>query len=87
MRDLYLEIITPEQVVFDQSVGLLEVPGMKGRFTLLRNHAPIISVLTKGIIRVVSKTGQEHFFECEGGYLECEENKVTILVTTIKTIS
>ena len=87
MRDLHLEIVTPEQVVFDQPVGLVEVPGLKGRFTLLRNHAPIISVLAKGIIRVISKTGTEYAFECEGGYLECEDNKATILVGKINVVS
>lgn len=87
MRDLHLEIVTPEQVVFDQPVGLVEVPGMQGRFTLLRNHAPIISVLSQGIIRVVGKTGSEYAFECEGGYLECEANKATILVGKIRIVS
>ena len=87
MRDLHLEIVTPEQVVFDQPVGLVEVPGLKGRFTLLRNHAPIIAVLTTGTIRVVSKTGTEYAFACEGGYLECEDNKATILVGKIRIVS
>ena len=86
MRDLHLEIVTPEQVIFDQPIGLVEVPGSQGRFTLLRDHAPFISVLSKGVIRVVSKTGSEYLFDCDGGYLECEENKVVILVTKISVV-
>ena len=83
MRDLHLEIVTPEQVVFEQPIGLVEVPGSNGRFTLLRDHASIISTLSKGVIRVVGKTGTEYFFVCDGGYLECAENKATILVTRV----
>lgn len=86
MRDLHLEIVTPDQIVFDQPVGLVEVPGTKGRFTILRQHAPIISALSKGIIRVVAKTGNEYLFDSEGGCLECEHNKITILVSKIHSI-
>lgn len=86
MNDLFLEIITPEQLIFSQPVGLVEVPGAKGRFTLLRNHAPIVSVLVKGKIRVVGKTGTEYLFECEGGFVECENNKATILADHISSV-
>jgi F-type H+-transporting ATPase subunit epsilon len=86
MKDLFLEIITPEQLVFSQPVGLVEVPGAKGRFTLLRNHAPIVSVLVAGKIRVVSKTGTEYQFECKSGFIECENNKATILSDNITII-
>ena len=80
MEDLYCEIVTPEKVIYDEPVGLVTVPGDKGQFTLLKNHAPIISVLTKGQIRVIGKTGHEEFFNCVSGVLECENNKVTILI-------
>ncbi len=79
-NDLHLEIVTPVRTLFDEAIGLVEVPGRKGRFTVLRNHAPIISILDKGTIRVQAKTGTEHQFECAGGYLECNRNKVTILL-------
>ncbi len=86
MKDLYLEIVTPEQLVFSQPVGLVEVPGEKGRFTLLRNHAPIVSVLTGGTIRVVSKTGTEYLFRCDSGFLECGNNKVTIIASNVSIV-
>ncbi len=80
MKDLHCEIVTPVKVIYDATVGLVTVPGEKGQFTLLKNHAPIISVLTEGKIRVISKTGHEEFFDCKSGVLECEDNKVTILI-------
>jgi F-type H+-transporting ATPase subunit epsilon len=80
MSDLHLEIVTPEKILYDDYVGLVEVPGQRGRFTVLRNHAPIISVLSAGNIRVQGKTGTEYNFKCQSGYLECNNNKVTILI-------
>jgi len=80
MEDLHCEIVTPQKVIYDGDVGLVTVPGEKGEFTLLKNHAPIISVLVKGKIRVIGKTGHEVFFDCSSGVLECEKNKVTILI-------
>ncbi len=79
-KDLHLEIITPEKVLFHDTIGLVEVPGLRGRFTILRGHAPIISVLTEGSIRVQDTSGAETNFECKAGYVECSENKVIVLL-------
>ncbi len=79
-KDLHLEIITPEKILFHDTIGLIEVPSHRGRFTILRDHAPIISVLSEGNIRVQGKTGTEYNFECKAGYLECSDNKVTVLL-------
>ncbi len=78
--DLYCEIVTPDKFIFEGDVGLVTVPGEKGSFTLLKNHAPVISVLTKGQIRVISKSGHEQMYDCESGMLECKNNKLTILI-------
>ncbi len=80
--DLFLEVVTPEQIVFEGSVGMVEVPGTNGRFTVLRDHAPIIASLTDGRIRVIGKDGLERLFDCSGGILDCKENHVIILVDT-----
>lgn len=78
--DLYCEIVTPDKFIFEGSVGLVTVPGDKGKFTMLKNHAPIISVLGKGEIRVIEKSGHEKMFDCQSGMLECKNNKLTILI-------
>ncbi|MBS2096808.1 F0F1 ATP synthase subunit epsilon [Carboxylicivirga linearis] len=80
MDDLHCEIITPLQVVYDAPVGLVQVPGEKGLFTVLKNHAPIISVLTEGSIRVIGKNGHEKHFDCKSGVVECKNNKMVILI-------
>lgn len=78
--DLHCEIITPEKIVYDATVGLVTVPGVSGKFTILKNHAPIIAALKEGSVRVIGKDGHEHFFECKSGVLENEDNKLVILL-------
>ena len=80
MDDLYLEIITPEKILFDGPVGLVEVPGADGRFVLLRDHARIISTLVKGNVRVIGKDGYDHHYKCKEGVLECHDNHAVILM-------
>ncbi|MGM0377535.1 MAG: FoF1 ATP synthase subunit delta/epsilon [Bacteroidota bacterium] len=80
MDDLYLEIITPEEILYEGYVGLVEVPGSSGRFVLLRDHAPIISTLTTGDVRVIGKHGHENHFRCKEGVLECHDNHTVVLM-------
>lgn len=80
---MYLEIITPDKKVFEGEVKLVQVPGSKGKFELLKNHAPIISTLEKGTIKVQDEAGKEHFFEIDGGVIENKSNKIIVLVESI----
>ena len=74
-----LEIVTPEQLVFSGEVSLLTVPGTSGRFTILKNHAPIISSLTKGIITYRVKDVDSHL-TIEDGFVEVSKNVISIAV-------
>jgi F-type H+-transporting ATPase subunit epsilon len=80
MMDLFLEVVTPEEILFEGPVGMVEVPGSTGRFTVLRDHAPIISTLIEGRIRVIGKDGVERFFICRKGVVECKDNHMTVLM-------
>ncbi|HSH20561.1 MAG TPA: ATP synthase F1 subunit epsilon, partial [Draconibacterium sp.] len=77
---MFLEIITPDKKVFEGEVNLVQLPGSKGSFTLLKNHAPIISTIDKGIITVREVSGKEQHFNVSGGVVENIENKIIILV-------
>jgi F-type H+-transporting ATPase subunit epsilon len=77
---MYLEIITPDKKVFEGEVNLVQLPGSKGSFTLLKNHAPIISTLDKGTIKVMDALGKEYFFNVTGGVIENLANKTVVLV-------
>lgn len=78
---LNLEIVSPEAVVFSGNIQMVEMPGRNGRFAILRNHAPIIATLANGQIHVKTDKGEELAFDCEAGYVECKENKVSILLS------
>jgi len=76
-----VEIITPDAVVFSgENVQLVQLPGIDGSFEVLDHHAPLISVLRKGRVKIVTKgEKEEHFFEIKGGVIEVLNNKVLIL--------
>lgn len=76
---MYLEILTPEKKLFQGEITGVKVPGISGSFELLENHAPIISALGKGVIEL-KENGKVTQFNIEDGFLECLQNKVTILV-------
>jgi F-type H+-transporting ATPase subunit epsilon len=74
-----LEIITPEKRLFDGRVKLVQVPGTKGSFEILKNHAPIISTLTRGTIKVITETDQQQLIEIVSGIIEVKANSISIL--------
>jgi len=77
---MYLEIITPDKKVFEGEVTLIQLPGSKGSFTILNNHAPIISTLDAGTVKVQDTSGKEQFFKINGGVVEQLSNKLVVLV-------
>ena len=76
---MLLEIIAPDKEVYSGEVDLVQVPGSKGSFEILRNHAPIISTLEQGQIKIVDIKGAVSFFDVDGGVIEAK-NKIIIVV-------
>lgn len=75
-----LEIITPEKKLYEGRVKMVRVPGTKGSFAILRNHAPIISTLEKGTIRIIpGDKDDEIFIDILGGIIEVQRNKIIVL--------
>ncbi|MGV3598799.1 MAG: ATP synthase F1 subunit epsilon [Bacteroidota bacterium] len=75
---MQLEIITPDKVLYSGTVSRVKVPGSKGSFEVLNNHAAIISSLNAGKVRVVDAEGT-HNFDINGGIIEVLDNKVIVL--------
>lgn len=73
-----LEIVTPDKTIFKGEADLVQLPGIDGFFEILNNHAPLISVLKEGIIKIQIQK-KEDFFEVKGGVVEVLENKVLVL--------
>lgn len=76
---MILEIITPEQTLFTGEVELVQLPGIDGSFEILKDHAPLISVLAAGKVKIQDDQKQLQYFDIKGGVVEVLHNKVLIL--------
>ncbi len=81
MAPMRLEIITAEREVYSDDVDVLVAPGSEGELGILPHHAPLMTALQPGEIRV-RKDGEEVFMAVSSGFLEVMDNKVTILADT-----
>jgi F-type H+-transporting ATPase subunit epsilon len=81
MAEMKLEIVTAERVVYSEDVSVLVAPGADGELGVLPGHAPLLTTLAPGEIKV-TKDGEESFMVVSGGFLEVLGNKVTILANT-----
>ena len=90
---MYLEIITPEQTLFKGDVESILFPGSHGDFQVLNDHAPIVSNLTKGKVKIIGKMAiqedvknrfkfneKQTILEIDSGTVEMNNNQVTLLV-------
>ena len=76
-----LVILSPEKEIFSGAVKSVKVPGSAGQFEMLENHAPIVSSLAKGEVRVLKADGGKMTFNVEGGFVEMLNNEVALLVS------
>lgn len=90
---MYVEIVTPEEVLLSGEAKSLSVPGVMGAFQMLDNHAPIVSLLEEGDIKIdggieIGEGSKERFkeqdnklvFHIKGGVVEMKDNKAIVLV-------
>lgn len=76
-----LVILSPDKELFSGAVKSLTVPGTEGSFQMLNNHAPIVSSLGRGEVRVVTQSNEQLKFPVEGGFVEMLNNEVAVLVS------
>ena len=76
---MQLEIITAESQLYSGEVTSVKLPGMDGEFEILNNHAPVISTLDKGVIRVIDNNNKTENFEVNGGVIEMQNNNLIVL--------
>lgn len=79
---MQLEIITPDKNLFKGEIQSVKVPGSKGTFMVLNNHAPIISTLEKGTVTIMTKDFEEKEYPIESGIIEVKKNKIIVLAET-----
>ena len=74
-----LEILTPEKKLFSDDVYGVQLPGVNGSFEILSRHAPLISALKSGRIKVLNDKSHNTFFEIQSGFVEVLDNRITVL--------
>ena len=89
---MFLEIVSPEKTLFTGDVSSVQLPGSEGSFQILNNHAPIVSTLKKGEIKLKGsfdndyaenlnvQNNKEASLEIQSGVIEMKKNKLIILV-------
>ena len=86
-EEFKIEIVNPEKsFLIKEDVLEVIVPAFEGEMGILRDHIPIISFLKPGIIRVLSKSGDENYY-VEDGIVEFKNNNLSILTSTIFNLS
>ncbi len=76
-----LEIVTPERRVYSDEVDSVALPGSEGELGILPHHAPLISLLGAGELRV-RKAGTEESFAIVGGFVQVRPDKVIVMAET-----
>ncbi|MBO7629490.1 MAG: ATP synthase F1 subunit epsilon [Bacteroidales bacterium] len=74
-----LEIITPSSTLFTGEVSLVQLPGLDGLFEILPSHAPLVSALKEGRVKVEDNQNEPQFFDIRGGVVEVSHDKVLVL--------
>jgi F-type H+-transporting ATPase subunit epsilon len=78
---LQLEIVTPERLAYSDEVDLVLVPGIDGELGILPHHAPLVSLLGLGELRIRKGTDEESF-AIVGGFLQVRPDKVVVMAET-----
>jgi F-type H+-transporting ATPase subunit epsilon len=78
---LQLEIVTPERLAYADTVDSVVVPGIEGELGILPHHAPLVSMLGVGELRI-RKGGAEESFAIVGGFVQVRPDKVVVLAET-----
>jgi F-type H+-transporting ATPase subunit epsilon len=90
---MYLEIVSPEATLFSGDVEAVTVPGVNGEFQMLENHAPVVSILQQGTVKIkgnltIDEAYAERFTKAgngdtllaiNSGTLEMNDNKIIVL--------
>ncbi|MXO62160.1 ATP synthase F1 subunit epsilon [Qipengyuania oceanensis] len=82
---LHFELVTPEKLVRSDDVYMVVVPGSEGDFGVLEGHAPVMSTIRDGALKVYAKDGAEpEEIEVRGGFAEVGENGLTVLAERVE---
>lgn len=79
MPDFHFELVSPERLVFSGEVASVVVPGSEGQFTVLKDHAPVMTTLKPGVIDIVESKATTLRYFVRGGFADASPAGLTIL--------
>ncbi len=84
---MQLDILTPERKIYSGEVYGVQLPGVEGSFEILDRHAPLISALGTGRMKILTDKTRTEIWTISGGFVEVLNNKATVLVEGAKETS
>ncbi len=75
-----LEILTPERKIFSGEVYGVQLPGIDGMFEVLEKHAPLVSALKEGKLKILKDKNSTSLYTIQSGFVEVLNNGATVLV-------
>lgn len=81
-----LEILTPERKIFSGDVYGIQLPGIAGLFEILDKHAPLVSALKEGKLKILNDKHTTSSYSIRSGFVEVLHNKTTVLVEGVEEV-
>ena len=81
---MVLEILTPDKKIFSGEVYGVQLPGIGGMFEVLEKHAPLVSALKAGKLKILKDKNSASHFTIQSGFVEVLNNKTIVLVEGAK---
>ena len=83
MADLHFELVTPEKLVRSEDVHMVVVPGIEGEFGVMAGHAPFMTTLRDGELKVYKTAGNVETVNVSGGFAEVGDKGLTVLAESV----
>ncbi len=81
---LHFELVTPEKLVRSEDVHMVVVPGTEGEFGVLEGHAPFMSTIRDGAVKIgAPRAGSRSYLAVRGGFAEVNERGLTVLAEAV----
>lgn len=82
----HAQILTPDGKLFEGEVHGVQLPGVEGSFEIKVDHAPIISILDIGRVRVLTDNSDMQYYAVSGGFVEMNNNRLTLLAEAAEKV-
>lgn len=87
MAAFHFELVSPEKLLFSGDVESVVAPGAEGQFTVLKDHAPVMTTLKSGVVTVAGGNGKVEKLFVRGGFADVSASGFTILAETALPLS